>query len=99
MECSDFTVKSVTEDGTTEDKNYPDVASAFSGVGSSFTHVQRSLTHVQNALSEEISAARSDSLNWSDKDHAFIATHGKLGVNSKITHLRMEPFLKDLRML
>ncbi|WP_113760722.1 hypothetical protein [Candidatus Bartonella washoeensis] len=26
-------------------------------------------------------------MNWSDKDHAFVATHGKLGVNSKITSL------------
>ncbi|WP_146739255.1 hypothetical protein, partial [Candidatus Bartonella washoeensis] len=62
-----FTVKSVTEDGTTEDKNYPDVASAFAGVGSSFTHVQSSLTNVHNDIKAEINKVVSDSLVKQDE--------------------------------
>ncbi|SPU27933.1 Uncharacterised protein [Candidatus Bartonella washoeensis] len=67
MSAPTFTVKSVTEDGTTEDKNYPDVASAFAGVGSSFTHVQSSLTNVHNDIKAEINKVVSDSLVKQDE--------------------------------
>ncbi|MDD9330936.1 MAG: hypothetical protein PV353_11405, partial [Bartonella sp.] len=57
-----FTVKSVKEDGKTEDKDYHDVASAFAGVGSSFTNVKSSLTNVQNDFKAEINKVVSERL-------------------------------------
>ncbi|WP_375704137.1 Vomp family autotransporter [Bartonella sp. AD328YNZD] len=43
-----FTVKSIKGDGNSEDKVYPDVASALSGVGTSITNVQNKLTEQVN---------------------------------------------------
>ncbi len=77
-----FKVKAVKEDGSASEESYSDIASAFAGVGTSFTNVKKEITN-------QITHAKSDSLNWSEKDHAFVATHGKDGekVNSKLTSL------------
>uniref|UniRef100_UPI0035CFE314 Vomp family autotransporter n=2 Tax=unclassified Bartonella TaxID=2645622 RepID=UPI0035CFE314 len=93
-----FTVKSVKEDGKTEDKDYHDVATAFAGVGTSFSNVNNSITNIKKEVTKEIADAKSDSLNWSKTANAFVAQHekkekdneGKVVVtqeNSKITSL------------
>ncbi|WP_317992716.1 Vomp family autotransporter [Bartonella gliris] len=83
-----FTVKSVTEDGKTEDKSYNNVASAFAGVGTSFTNVNNSITKIKNEITKEIADAKSDSLNWSETANAFVAQHGENKDSSKITSLQ-----------
>ncbi|UNE54516.1 Vomp family autotransporter [Bartonella machadoae] len=62
-----FTVKSFKEGGTTEDKDYSDVTSAFAGVGSSFTNVDNRITNVKNEITKEISQVVSDSLVKQDE--------------------------------
>ncbi|WP_375607991.1 MULTISPECIES: Vomp family autotransporter, partial [unclassified Bartonella] len=81
-----FTVKGFKEDGTTEDKEYHDVASAFAGVGSSFTDLHKEIT---NEIKNEITTAQGDALNWSETANAFVATHGsgEAKTNSKLTSL------------
>ncbi|MGF7158374.1 autotransporter adhesin, partial [Bartonella heixiaziensis] len=49
-----FTVKSVKDDGVSEDKVYSDVASALSGVGSSITNVQNKLTEQVNNVVNKV---------------------------------------------
>uniref|UniRef100_UPI0035D04F67 hypothetical protein n=1 Tax=Bartonella sp. AP1QHHD TaxID=3243474 RepID=UPI0035D04F67 len=59
-----FTVKSVKDDGETENKEYPDVASAFEGVGTSITNVQNKLTEQVNNV---INKVESESFVQQDK--------------------------------
>ncbi|WP_187147395.1 YadA-like family protein [Bartonella grahamii] len=75
-----FIVKSVKEDGETENKEYSDVASAFAGVGSSITNVKKEITN-------QITNAKNDSLYWSEEENAFAAQHGEEKSSSKITSL------------
>ncbi|WP_375647840.1 hypothetical protein, partial [Bartonella sp. CR84HXZ] len=49
-----FKVKSVKDDGVSEDKVYSDVASALSGVGSSITNVQNKLTEQVNNVVNKV---------------------------------------------
>ncbi|SSZ39870.1 Adhesin yadA precursor [Bartonella grahamii] len=49
-----FKVKTIKEDGSPEDKEYPDVASAFAGVGSSLTNVQNKLTEQVNNVINKV---------------------------------------------
>ncbi|WP_375616966.1 hypothetical protein, partial [Bartonella sp. AP58NXGY] len=67
-----FTVKSVNEDGATEDKDYHDVASAFVGVGTSFTNVNNSITNIHNELKNEINKVVGDSLVKQDSETKVI---------------------------
>ncbi|EJF92162.1 hypothetical protein ME9_01620, partial [Bartonella taylorii 8TBB] len=60
-----FKVKSVKEDGKTEDNDYHDVATAFAGVGTSFANVNTSITNIKNEISKEIADTKIDSLQWS----------------------------------
>ncbi|WP_409361445.1 Vomp family autotransporter [Bartonella heixiaziensis] len=101
-----FTVKSVKEDGKTEDKDYHDVATAFAGVGTSFSNVNNSITNIKKEVTKEIADAKSDSLNWSKTANAFVAQHekkekdneGKVVVtqeNSKITSLQAGKITAD----
>ncbi|WP_273724304.1 hypothetical protein, partial [Bartonella sp. AU18XJBT] len=75
-----FTVKSVNEDGETENEEYSDVASAFAGVGTSITNVKKEITN-------QITNAKNDSLNWSEEENAFVAQHGEEKSSSKIKFL------------
>ncbi|ENN95481.1 surface protein/Bartonella adhesin [Bartonella vinsonii subsp. berkhoffii str. Tweed] len=60
-----FTVKAVKEDGQTEDKDYHDVVSAFTGVGSSFTNLHKEITkEINNAVTK----VEGDSLIKQDKN-------------------------------
>uniref|UniRef100_UPI0035D0E1B8 hypothetical protein n=1 Tax=Bartonella sp. MR30HLJHH TaxID=3243557 RepID=UPI0035D0E1B8 len=59
-----FKVKAIKEDGSPEDKEYPDVASAFAGVGSSITNVQNKLTEQVNNV---INKVESESFVQQDK--------------------------------
>ncbi|WP_187147394.1 YadA-like family protein [Bartonella grahamii] len=59
-----FTVKSVKDDGVSEDKVYSDVASALSGVGSSITNVQNKLTEQVNNV---VNKVESESFVQQDK--------------------------------
>ncbi|WP_375669124.1 YadA-like family protein [Bartonella sp. MR168JLCBS] len=59
-----FKVKTIKEDGNPEDKDYPDVASAFAGVGSSITNVQNKLTEQVNNV---INKVESESFVQQDK--------------------------------
>uniref|UniRef100_UPI0035CF38F5 hypothetical protein n=1 Tax=Bartonella sp. AC67GZZY TaxID=3243459 RepID=UPI0035CF38F5 len=59
-----FTVKSVKDDGETENKEYPDVADALAGVGSSITNVQNKLTEQVNNV---ITKVESESFVQQDK--------------------------------
>ncbi|WP_375620397.1 hypothetical protein, partial [Bartonella sp. TS25HLJMH] len=59
-----FKVKAIKEDGSPEDKEYHDVASAFSGVGSSITNVQNKLTEQVNNV---INKVESESFVQQDK--------------------------------
>ncbi|WP_375636757.1 hypothetical protein, partial [Bartonella sp. MR90HLJMH] len=59
-----FTVKSVKNDGVSEDKVYSDVASALSGVGSSITNVQNKLTEQVNNV---VNKVESESFVQQDK--------------------------------
>ncbi|WP_273759001.1 hypothetical protein, partial [Bartonella sp. AU55XJBT] len=59
-----FTVKSVKDDGETENKEYPDVASALSEVGTSITNVQNKLTEQVNNV---INKVESESFVQQDK--------------------------------
>ncbi len=52
-----FKVKTVKEDGNSEDKNYTNVADALSGVGTSFTNVQNKIT---NEITNQINHLQSD---------------------------------------
>ncbi|UNF55515.1 Vomp family autotransporter [Bartonella krasnovii] len=77
-----FHFKSFNENGDVTDTTYENVTAAFAGVGDS-------IANIKNEISKEISSEKSDSLNWSAKDNAFVAEHGKEGskTNSKITSL------------
>ncbi|WP_208439025.1 Vomp family autotransporter [Bartonella vinsonii] len=68
-----FTIKTVKEDGKTEDKNYNDVASAFAGVGSSITNVKNEIT---KQINNEIANVKGDSLVKKDSETNLI-TIGK----------------------
>ncbi|WP_330168587.1 YadA-like family protein [Bartonella grahamii] len=84
-----FTVKKFDSDGSVTDSTYDNVASAFAGVGDSITNIEKSFTNVKNEITNQITNAKSDSLNWSETDKAFVAKHGKEGkVSSKITSLQ-----------
>ncbi|MCZ2159272.1 hypothetical protein NPX99_08495, partial [Bartonella sp. 220] len=78
-----FTVKSFKEDGKTEDKDYPDVASAFAGVGTSFANVNKTITDVKDEINKEISQVVSDSLVKQDEKTNLI-TIGKEVEGSEI---------------
>uniref|UniRef100_UPI0035CF7608 Vomp family autotransporter n=1 Tax=Bartonella sp. AC329YNZD TaxID=3243452 RepID=UPI0035CF7608 len=67
-----FTVKSVKEDGNTEDKEYHDVTTAFAGVGSSFANVNNSITNIHNELKNEINKVVGDSLVKQDSETKVI---------------------------
>ncbi|WP_330168576.1 YadA-like family protein [Bartonella grahamii] len=76
-----FKVTTIQDDGNSEDKKYDTVAEALEGVGSS-------ITNVKNEITKEIADAKSDSLNWSESDNAFVATHGENKDSSKLTFLK-----------
>uniref|UniRef100_UPI001ABA5610 Vomp family autotransporter n=1 Tax=Bartonella vinsonii TaxID=33047 RepID=UPI001ABA5610 len=83
-----FTVKTVNENGSAvEEHEYDTVVAAFAGVGASFENLQKEITQSNTEVAENI---KQNALLWSEKDHAFVATHGKDGekVNSKITSLQ-----------
>ncbi|UNF52160.1 Vomp family autotransporter [Bartonella krasnovii] len=85
-----FHFKSFNENGDVTDTTYENVTAAFAGVGDS-------IANIKNEISKEISSEKSDSLNWSAKDNAFVAEHGKEGskTNSKITSLANGSITKD----
>ncbi|EJF96739.1 hypothetical protein MEI_01511, partial [Bartonella vinsonii subsp. arupensis Pm136co] len=68
-----FTIKSVKEDGKTEDKDYHDVATAFAGVGTSITNVKNEIT---KQINNEIANVKGDSLVKKDSETNLI-TIGK----------------------
>ncbi|UNE54515.1 Vomp family autotransporter [Bartonella machadoae] len=72
-----FKVKSFEEDGKIEDKEYPDVASAFAGVGSSFTNVNNRITNVKDEITKEISQVVKDSLVKQDEKTKVIKIGGE----------------------
>ncbi|UNF40646.1 Vomp family autotransporter [Bartonella krasnovii] len=88
--ASTFHFKSFNENGDVTDTTYENVTAAFAGVGDS-------IANIKNEISKEISSEKSDSLNWSAKDNAFVAEHGKEGskTNSKITSLANGSITKD----
>ncbi|EJF96745.1 hypothetical protein MEI_01507, partial [Bartonella vinsonii subsp. arupensis Pm136co] len=65
-----FKVKTVHEDGQTEDEEYSDVASAFAGVGTSFTNIK-------NEINKEITHVVSDSLVKFDEKTNLIKIGGE----------------------
>ncbi|MBX4335404.1 Vomp family autotransporter [Bartonella raoultii] len=74
-----FTITSLNDDGTSEEKSYDSVAKAFAAMNTSFTklHTEMSGGVEQNALL------------WNDKEEAFLALHGQGDEksNSKIKYL------------
>ncbi|WP_455466258.1 Vomp family autotransporter [Bartonella sp. B39] len=82
-----FKVTTIKEDGSSESKDYPDIASVFAGVGSSFTNVNSSITKAKDEISKEINNAitdvKGDSLVKKDKETNFI-TIGKEVEGDKI---------------
>ncbi|WP_280527991.1 Vomp family autotransporter [Bartonella queenslandensis] len=87
-------VKGVAPNYTVEGKSYESVADAFGGVDRSFTELHKEITQNTNEVSENI---KQNALLWSDKDHAFVATHGTDDEkkNSKITSLANGSVTKD----
>ncbi len=81
-----FTLKTVKEDGTAEEKDYQNVAAAFEGVGKSFMNIQDKIT---NEITNEINKTKGDALLWNDEEKAFVARHEKDGqkTNSKLKYL------------
>ncbi|WP_375674023.1 hypothetical protein, partial [Bartonella sp. CL32QHWL-2] len=75
-----FTVKTFDADGESKDQNYPDVASALTGVGSSITNVKNEIT---KQINNEINNVRGDSLVKKDADTNLI-TIGKEVEGSEI---------------
>ncbi|WP_375664278.1 hypothetical protein, partial [Bartonella sp. CL50QHWL] len=75
-----FTVKTFDADGGSKDQNYPDVASALTGVGSSITNVKNEIT---KQINNEINNVRGDSLVKKDADTNLI-TIGKEVEGSEI---------------
>ncbi|WP_375639546.1 hypothetical protein, partial [Bartonella sp. AA168HLJHH] len=71
-----FTVKSVKDDGETENKEYPDVADALAGVGSSITNVQNKLTEQVNNV---ITKVESESFVQQDKTTHRLTIGAKVG--------------------
>ncbi|WP_455466257.1 Vomp family autotransporter [Bartonella sp. B39] len=55
-----FKVTTIKEDGNSESKDYPDIASVFADVGTSFTNVNSSITKAKNEISKEINNAITD---------------------------------------
>ncbi|WP_180753536.1 Vomp family autotransporter, partial [Bartonella tribocorum] len=93
-----FIIKQISEDGTSEDKTYQDVSTAFTGVGNSFTNVVKNFDDKLTKTTEEINnnitnitqELQGDALLWSKSDGAFIAKHGEEGKEktaSKIKYL------------
>ncbi|WP_317992717.1 Vomp family autotransporter [Bartonella gliris] len=90
-----FTVKTVKEDGKTEDKDYHNVAAALEGVGTSFTNIQNEITKNNTEVSENM---KQNALLWSQSDNAFVAQHGAEGTektNSKIKFLANGDITED----
>ncbi|EJF85371.1 hypothetical protein ME1_01487, partial [Bartonella vinsonii subsp. arupensis OK-94-513] len=75
-----FKVKGVDYNGDVTTSIYDNVSAAFAGVGDSFENVK-------NEIAKEIAGERSDSLNWSKEDRAFVAQHGENKSSSKLTSL------------
>ncbi|WP_375609721.1 hypothetical protein, partial [Bartonella sp. AC53GZZY] len=71
-----FTVKSVKDDGETENKEYPDVADALAGVGSSITNVQNKLTE---QVKDVIIKVESESFVQQDKTTSRLTIGAKVG--------------------
>ncbi|WP_164713719.1 Vomp family autotransporter [Bartonella vinsonii] len=82
-----FKIKTVKEDGKTEDKDYKSVASAFEGIGTSITNVKN---EISTQINNEITNVQGDALSWDKTKGAFVATHGEEGskTNSKLTSLQ-----------
>ncbi|WP_455480870.1 Vomp family autotransporter [Bartonella sp. B12(2025)] len=68
-----FKLKTVKEDGSSEDKTYDNLAAALTGVGSSFTNMQESLSkEITEQINDEIGNVRGDSLVKKDKETNLI---------------------------
>ncbi|WP_273759907.1 Vomp family autotransporter [Bartonella sp. ML70XJBT.G] len=64
-----FKVRTVKEDGNSEEKTYPDVAKALEGVGSSITNVQNKMTNdITNQINNAITKMEGESFIQQDKE-------------------------------
>ncbi|WP_208436583.1 Vomp family autotransporter [Bartonella tribocorum] len=64
-----FTLKTVNSEGKEEDKSYPNVAEALTGVGTSFTNVQNKITkEITNQINSAITTVQGESLIKKDKE-------------------------------
>ncbi|WP_375620817.1 hypothetical protein [Bartonella sp. AA97HXZ] len=72
----DFKIKQFSEDGTSFDKNYTNVADALTGVGSSITNVQNKLTEQVNNV---ITKVESESFVQQDKTTSRLTIGAKVG--------------------
>ncbi|MCZ2157679.1 hypothetical protein NPX99_00005, partial [Bartonella sp. 220] len=77
-----YNLSNINEKGEITAKTFSDVGSAFTGLNTNIDNVNKRIKEVSQSVAQ-------DSLNWSTKDNAFVATHGEgeAKTNSKITHL------------
>ncbi|WP_208439261.1 hypothetical protein, partial [Bartonella tribocorum] len=90
-----FIIKQIGKDGTSQDKTYQDVATAFTGIDNSFTNVVNNFDDKLTKTTEEINnnitnikqEVQGDALLWDKEKKAFAAQHGDKKTNSKLTSL------------
>ncbi|WP_455480871.1 Vomp family autotransporter [Bartonella sp. B12(2025)] len=68
-----FKLKTVKDDGSSEDKTYDNLAEALAGVGSSFTNMQNSINdEITQKINDEVGNVRGESLVKKDKETNLI---------------------------
>nr|WP_244925515.1 Vomp family autotransporter [Bartonella elizabethae] len=77
-----FKVKTVNGEGKEEDKTYPNVAEALTGVGTSFTNVQNKMTkEITNRIDRAITTVQSENLVQQEKSTNNITIGAKVEGN------------------
>ncbi|WP_166428918.1 hypothetical protein, partial [Bartonella saheliensis] len=83
-----YKLSNVDADGKITDNTFNDVGSAFTGL-------DENIKNVNNRIKEVSEGVAQDSLNWNEKEKAFVAEHGKEKTNSKIKFLAAGDITKD----
>ncbi|MDD9331039.1 MAG: hypothetical protein PV353_12040, partial [Bartonella sp.] len=77
-----YKLSQIAVDGTVKRAQFSDVGSAFTGLDTNVKNVNTHLTNEVKKFDQKITniteKIQGDALLWSDKDHAFVATHGNI---------------------
>ncbi len=91
-----FKVKTVKDNGESEEQEYKNVAAAFEGVGASFTNIKKDITNQINHLQSEDSAVvHYDKKDEGETDYASITLGGKDKTSTALRNVADGKIAKD----